>query len=289
MRFAFMVDPQEGLPYGRMLELAQAAESAGFESFVRSDHWLSLQGDWSAHATDAWTTLAGLARETTTIRLGTMVSPVTFRLPIALAKAVSTVDEMSDGRVELGIGAGWYEPEHARFGIPYPPMPERFEMLEEQLQILKGLWTEGLFDFQGRHYTLQDAVFEPKPVQRPHPPIIVGGYGKPRLVRLAAAYADELNLDNPTPEACTEVFGRLDDACRSVNRDPATVRRSAMLDWSGAIARASSSEQRKLISSYEPAGVDKLVLDAWPGPATAESVEALGREVVAAFQEASAT
>jgi alkanesulfonate monooxygenase SsuD/methylene tetrahydromethanopterin reductase-like flavin-dependent oxidoreductase (luciferase family) len=163
MRFAFMVDPQEGLAYERMLELAQAAESAGFESFLRSDHWLSLQGNWSAPATDAWTTLAGLARETTRIRLGTLVSPVTFRHPIALAKAVAGVDEMSHGRVELGIGAGWYEPEHVRFGIPYPPMPVRFEMLEEQLQVLIGLWTEESFTFAGRHFRLQNAVCEPSP------------------------------------------------------------------------------------------------------------------------------
>jgi alkanesulfonate monooxygenase len=284
MRFAFMVDPQEGLAYERMLELAQAAESSGFESFLRSDHWLSLQGDWSAHATDAWTTLAGLARETTSIRLGTLVSPVTFRQPIALAKAVATVDEMSHGRVELGIGAGWYGPEHERFGIRYPAMPERFEMLEEQLQILIGLWTAEVFSFHGRHYALEDAIFEPKPVQRPHPPIIVGGYGKPKLVQLAARYADELNLDNPAPEACREVFGRLDAACRAVDRDPAAVRRSAMLDWSGTSARAASSVQRQLISDYEKAGVEKIVLDGWPGPATAGSIETLGREVVAAFR-----
>lgn len=130
MRFAFMVDPQEGLPYDRMLELALAAESAGFEAFLRSDHWLSLEGNWDQHATDAWTTLAGLARDTTTIRLGTLVTPVTFRLPINLAKVVATVDEMSGGRVELGIGAGWYDPEHERFGIPYPSRPERFAMLD---------------------------------------------------------------------------------------------------------------------------------------------------------------
>lgn len=284
MRFAFMVDPQEGLPYSRMSELAQAAEAAGFESFVRSDHWLSLAGDWSAHATDAWTTLAALARETTRIRLGTMVSPVTFRLPIALAKMVTTVDEISGGRVELGIGAGWYEPEHLRFGIPYPSMAERFEMLDEQLQILIGLWTRPLFSFDGRHYRLRDAVFEPKPVQRPHPPIVVGGYGKPRLVRLAAMYADELNLDNPSPDYCREVFDRLDDACRAVSRDPATIRRSAMLAWDGANAHATPSEQRRLLSAYAVAGVQKIVLDAWPGPASPRSIEVLGREVLTAFR-----
>lgn len=283
MRFAFMVDPQEGLSYARMVELAQAAEHAGFDAFVRSDHWLSLQGDWSAGATDAWTTLGGLARETTRIRLGTMVSPVTFRLPIALAKAVTTVDEMSGGRVELGIGAGWYDPEHERFGIPYPPRAQRFEMLEEQLRILVGLWTEPSFTFDGRHYRLSAAVCEPKPLQRPHPPIVVGGYGKPRLVRLAASYADELNLDNPTPESCVEVYGRLDGACRAAGRQPGTVRRSAMLTWDSPIATAAPQVQRELLGRYAAAGVERLVLDGWPGPATPESIARLGREVLPAF------
>lgn len=283
MRFAFMVDPQEGLPYTRMLELAQAAEQAGFEAFVRSDHWLSLKGDWSAHATDAWTTLAGLARETTRIRLGTMVSPVTFRLPIALAKVVATVDEMSDGRVDLGIGAGWYDPEHERFGIPYPPMGERFKMLEEQLQILIGLWTRPRFSFDGRLYRLRDAICEPKPVQRPHPPIVVGGYGRARIVRLAATYGDELNLDNPTPESCEEVFGRLDNACRAAGREPGTVRRSAMLAWDGPVASAPPREQRELFARYATVGVQRIVLDGWPGPSTPESIALLGREVLPAF------
>ena len=284
MRFAFMVDPQEGLPYSRMCELAQMAEAAGFESFVRSDHWLSLKGDWSAHATEAWTTLAALARDTTRIRLGTMVSPVTFRLPIELAKMVTTVDEISAGRVDVGIGAGWYDAEHERFGIPYPSLAERFEMLEEQLQILIGLWTRSHLSFEGRHYRLRDAVCEPKPVQRPHPPIVVGGHGKPKLVRLAAMYADELNLDNPSPDDCREVFVRLGNACRAVSRDPAAVRRSAMLAWDGANAHATPSEQRRLLSAYALAGIQKIVLDAWPGPASPRSIEVLGREVLAAFR-----
>jgi F420-dependent oxidoreductase-like protein len=284
VRFAFMVDPQEGLGYSAMLELAQAAEAARFETFVRSDHWLSLAGDWTADATDAWTTLAGLARETTRIRLGTMVSPVTFRLPIALAKAVATVDEMSGGRAELGIGAGWYDAEHDRFGIPYPPMPERFEMLEEQLQVITGLWTQPRFDFEGRHYRLRNAVCEPKPVQRPHPPIVVGGYGKPRLLRLAARYADELNLDNPTAAAAREIFASLDAACREAGRDPGSLRRSVMLAWDGEIARAKPAAQRHLLEPYAAAGVERMVLDAWPGPTTVDGVGVLGREVVAAFE-----
>jgi F420-dependent oxidoreductase-like protein len=284
MQFAYMVDAQEGLAWGTMVELAQAAEAAGFATFVRSDHWLSLRGDWDAHTTDAWVTLGGLGRETSRIRLGTMVSPITFRLPIALAKAVATADEMSGGRIELGIGAGWYEPEHERLGIPFPSMSERFSMLEEQLEILRSLWTGEVFSFDGAHYELRDAVCLPRPVQRPHPPIVLGGYGKPRLLALAAAYADELNLDTPTPEQARQIFAALDDACRARGRDPGTLKRSVMLDWNGGVATATAAEQRRILAPYAEIGVQRMVLDAWPGPAgNPEAVERLGREVTAAF------
>jgi F420-dependent oxidoreductase-like protein len=284
MRFAFMVDPQEGLTYSRMRELAQEAEAAGFEAFLRSDHWLSLQGNWTAPANDAWTTLAALARDTTRIRLGTMVTPVTFRQPVALAKIVATVDEISGGRVELGLGAGWYDPEHHRFGIPYPSLGERFDILEEQLAIVTGLWTESIFNFHGRHYQLREAICEPKPVQQPHPPIILGGSGKPRLVRLTSIYGDELNLDGASPDEAREIFARLDAACRAINRDPQAVVRSVMLDWSDGTAHASTSDQRRLFSAYALAGVDRIVLDAWPGSMTPRMIETFGREVLAPFR-----
>jgi F420-dependent oxidoreductase-like protein len=281
MRFALMVDPEEGLRYAEMLELARAADAAGFESFVRSDHWLSLDGAWGRPATDAWTTLAGLARDTTRIRLGTMVSPVTFRHPVALAKVVATVDEMSGGRVELGLGAGWYEPEHVRFGLPNPPRRERFEWLEEYLQIVLGLWTQPTFSFVGRHYLLRDAVCEPKPLQRPHPPLVVGGYGRPRIVELAAAYADELNLDSPAPTTCREVFARLVDTCRAIGRDPAAVGRSAMLMWGAADAALPAPEQRARVAEYRDAGVQRIVLNVWPGPGNTAMIERFGRDVIA--------
>ncbi len=283
MRFALMVDPQEGLDYARMVELAQAAESAGFESFVRSDHWLSLEGDWHAHATDAWTTLGGLARETSRIRLGTMVTPITFRSPIALAKAVNTVDEMSGGRIELGIGAGWFAPEHERFGIPFPPLGQRYDMLEEQLQILMGLWSRPSFDFAGRYYQLHDAVCEPKPVQKPHPPVVLGGGGKPRLLSLTARFGDELNLDVATPESARLTFAALDQACLAVGRDPATVKRSVFVAWNGPEATATPAEQRRFFAPYAAAGIGRVVLDAFPGPVTPETVQLLGREVVPEF------
>jgi alkanesulfonate monooxygenase len=283
MQFALMVDPQEGLSYAKMLDLARAAEAAGFEAFVRSDHWLSLEGRWDRAASDAWTTLAGLARDTVRIRLGTMVSPVTFRHPVALAKIVATVDEMSGGRVELGLGAGWYEPEHERFGLPNPPRAERFELLEEQLQVVLGLWLEPSFSFQGRHYQLHDAVCEPKPIQHPHPPVVVGGYGKPRLLGLAARYATELNLDSPTPETCREVFSRLDGACRAVGREPAMVRRSAMLMWNVADAARPAAQQRDRMRAYGDVGVQRMVLNVWPGPGDPAMIERFGKDVIAAL------
>ncbi len=281
MQFALMVEGQEGITYRRMLELARAAEAAGFDAFVRSDHWLSLEGAWDRPATDAWTTLAGLARETGRIRLGTLVSPITFRLPVAIAKIVATVDEMSDGRVELGLGAGWYDPEHERLGIPYPARAERFARLEEQLQIIRGLWTRPELTFEGRFYRLRQAVCEPRPLQRPHPPIVVGGYGRAGIVCLAATYAYELNLDTPTPDACQRVFGALDEACRAAGRDPEELRRSAMLLWTPELAGAAPAAQREHLARYAAAGVQRIVLNVDPERTGAGAVERLGSEVVA--------
>jgi len=274
-----MVEPQEGMAYRQLRELALRAEAAGFEGFFRSDHWLSLEGLFERPATDAWTTLAGLARETSSIRLGTLVSPVTFRHPVALAKIVSTADEMSDGRIELGLGAGWHDPEHLRFGLPYPPMRERFDMLEEQLAIITGLWTRASFSFEGHHYRLRDAVCYPKPVQQPHPPIIVGGYGKPRTVRLAARFGDELNLDTPAPADCARVSGRLDEECRISGRDPASIGRSAMIPWPD----GSWEARRRRIRAYAAAGVERLYLNVGAGLPDAEDIGRFGREVVEAI------
>jgi F420-dependent oxidoreductase-like protein len=271
-----MAEPQEGMGYGQLLDLARRAEAAGFEAFFRSDHWLSLEGAFERPATDAWTTLAGLARETTSIRLGTLVSPVTFRHPVALAKIVATADEMSAGRIELGLGAGWHDPEHLRFGLPYPAMPERFDMLEEELAIIRGLWTTASFNFDGHHYRLRDAVCEPKPVQRPHPPIIVGGYGKPRTVRIAARLADELNLDSPEPADCARVFGRLDEECRTIDRVPTSIAHSAMIPWPA----GPRETWRRRVSAYAAAGVDRLYLNVATGLRDLGDVERFGQQVI---------
>lgn len=230
MRFALMIEGQQGLSYAEQLALARRAEAAGFEAFYRSDHYNSFPGADGLPTTDAWAVLAGLARETTTIRLGTLASPVTFRLPGVFAKMVTTIDEMSGGRIDVALGAGWHEAEHSRLGIPYPPIGERAEMLEEQLEILLGLWTgpDG-WSFAGRHYRLDDALFRPRPVQQTRPPIIIGGEGTPRSLRIAARFADEFNMTRSGPERVADWFGRLDAACVAVGRDPATLVKSVLV------------------------------------------------------------
>ena len=227
MHFAIMLEPQQGITYAEQLAVAQRAEAAGFESFFRSDHYQSFPGPQDLPTTDAWTVLAGIARETSTIRLGALVSPVTYRLPGPFAKIVTTVDEMSGGRVEVALGTGWHELEHARLGIPFPPVAERAEMLEETLAILHGLWEEpDGWSSDGPHWRVVDALFRPKPVQRPHPPILVGGGGTPRGLRIAARYADEFNITDTDRGVIAKRYAALDDACRAIGRDPAEIRRS---------------------------------------------------------------
>jgi F420-dependent oxidoreductase-like protein len=230
MRYALMIEAQQGLTYADLLAIARRAEAAGFEAMFRSDHYESFPGPPGRPTTDAWTVLAGLARETERIRLGVLVSPVTFRHPGAFAKIVATVDEMSGGRVEAGLGAGWNEDEHRRHGFAFPPIADRADMLEEQLAIVHGLWDEpDGWTYEGRHYRVEDAIFHPKPVQRPRPPIIVGGEGSARSLRLAARYADEFNVTSSDPARVADRLARLDEACRAIGRDPATIRRSAMV------------------------------------------------------------
>jgi len=230
MRYALMIEPQQGCSYGDQLAIAKRAEAAGFEAFFRSDHYDSFPGESGRPTTDAWTVLAGLARETERIQLGVLVSPVTFRHPGTLAKIVATVDEMSGGRVVVGLGAGWNEPEHAHHGLAFPPIDVRAEMLEEQLAILRGLWQEpDGWSFAGRHYTVPGSLFRPRPVQRPAPHVIVGGEGSPRSMRIAVRYADEFNLSSSTPERAAERFAKLDEAARAAGRDPSTLVHSSMV------------------------------------------------------------
>jgi F420-dependent oxidoreductase-like protein len=212
-------EPQEGATYDDLLAVARRTEDLGFDAFFRSDHYVAFSGDGLPGPTDAWITLAGLARETKRIRLGTLVTPVTFRRPGPLAISVAQVDQMSGGRVELGLGTGWFDGEHTAYGMPFPPMKTRFEMLEEQLQIARGLWSDGPFSFDGTHYELVDAPALPKPVQRPGPPIILGGYGATKTPRLAATYADEFNVPMGPVDVTAQQFERVREACKATGRD----------------------------------------------------------------------
>ncbi|WP_100839961.1 LLM class F420-dependent oxidoreductase [Kitasatospora fiedleri] len=224
MDFRIFVEPQQGMDFAQQAATAQVAESLGYDGFFRSDHYLAVgPGPGLPGPTDSWVTLAGLALRTSTIRLGTLLSAATLRLPGPLSIQVAQVDEMSGGRVELGLGAGWYEEEHAAYGIPFPA--RRFGPLEEQLQILRGLWATPAgktFDFAGEHYRLTGCPALPKPVQRPHPPIIVGGRGPRRTPELAARYADEYNVGFVRPEVARAQFDRVRDACRALGRDSGT-------------------------------------------------------------------
>jgi F420-dependent oxidoreductase-like protein len=225
MRFALMAEPQQGLTYAEILALARAAEAAGFEAFLRSDHYSSFPGRSDLPTTDAWATLAGLARDTERIGLGSLVSPVTFRTPGELAKVAATVDEMSGGRVEVGLGAGWNELEHRRHGFAFPDLKTRFDMLEEQLAIVHGLWTGAPgWSYTGRFWQVDEAHFAPVPTGGPrgrHPRIIVGGSaGGPRTARLAATYADEYNHSRAEVGGARAAFEGVRLACLHRGRDP---------------------------------------------------------------------
>jgi F420-dependent oxidoreductase-like protein len=224
MELRIFAEPQEGASYDQQLAMAQAAETHGFGAFFRSDHLRRIKpGSGLPGPTDSWVTLGALARETSTIRLGTMVTSGTFRLPGLLAVAVAQVDAMSGGRVELGLGTGWFEAEHAAYGIPFPPFGERFDRLEEQLTILTGLWgtpVEERYSFEGTYYSLVDSPALPKPLQRPYPPIIVGGLGARRTPALAARFASEFNVPFAPVDVTAERIQGARAACEAAGRDP---------------------------------------------------------------------
>ena len=244
MRFALMTEPQQGLTYDEILALARAAEAAGLEAFFRSDHYASFPGPTGLPTTDAWATLAGLARDTSTIRIGSLVSPVTFRVPGTFAKQVATVDEMSGGRVEVGMGAGWNDADHLQLGIPFPPLKERYDRLEEALAIVHGLWTEpDGWNYRGATWQVTDALFRPRPTTagRRHPNLILGGEGGPRLARLVATHADEFNRTSASPGNVRDAYQRVRAACAAAGRDPDSVVLSAMV---GVLVADSESEMR---------------------------------------------
>ena len=240
MRYALMLEPQQGMTYADQLAAAKRAEANGFDAFFRSDHFASFPGEAGKPTTDAWSVLAGLARETQRITLGALVSPVTFRHPGTFAKVVTTVDEMSGGRIEVGVGAGWNDLEHRQLGLAFPSIEQRADLMEDQLAILHGLWGESDgWSYDGiTGISVRDALFRPRPVDvagRPtttiggkRPRILIGSGGSPRSYRIGARYADEYNLSSASPDRAAEVRGKLDEACRAIGRDPGTLARSTM-------------------------------------------------------------
>jgi F420-dependent oxidoreductase-like protein len=231
MQLRIFTEPQQGADFSTLLRVAKATEDFGFDAFFRSDHYLKM-GDVSGlpGPTDAWITLAGIALRTERIRLGTLVSPVTFRYPGPLAISVAQVDQMSGGRAELGLGTGWFDAEHEAYAIPFPGLGDRFELLEEQLAVITGLWAASdaePFSFSGKHYTVTDSPGLPKPVQQPRPPVIIGGWGSKRTPRIAAAYADEFNSGFGSVSDTQSAFDRVRAAVEAAGRPASSMLYSA--------------------------------------------------------------
>jgi alkanesulfonate monooxygenase SsuD/methylene tetrahydromethanopterin reductase-like flavin-dependent oxidoreductase (luciferase family) len=273
MRYALMLEPQQGMSYADQLAAAKRAESNGFDGFFRADHFASFPGESGQPSTDAWAVIAGLARETERITLGVLVSPVTFRHPGVFAKVATTVDEMSGGRVEVGVGAGWNDEEHRQLGLAFPSISERADLMEDQLAILHGLWGEpDGWSYDGiTGIRLRGSLFRPRPVDVPgrpttpvggkRPRIIVGGQGSPRSYRLAARFADEFNLSSSSPQKATEVGRRLDEACGAIGRDPVTLARSTMAGiLVGRTEAEVAARERTLLAAF---GADAETGEAW--------------------------
>jgi F420-dependent oxidoreductase-like protein len=275
-------EPQMGATYDELLAVARRAEETGFDAFFRSDHYLTMGGDGLPGPTDAWVTLAGLARETSRIRLGTLMTAATFRLPGPLAIAAAQVDQMSGGRVELGIGAGWFEAEHTAYGIPFPSLGERFDRYEEQLAVVTGLWNTPpgeTFGFDGKYYEVVDSPALPKPVQAGGIPVLVGGKGKTRTPRLAARYASEFNVPFSSAEDNARLFAGVREACEEAGRDPSS------LVYSSALVLCVGKDEADLARRAAAIGrdVDELREHGVAGT-PAEAADIIGRYVEAGSQ-----
>src|SRR4051794_8731945 len=242
VRVGLMIEGQEDVSWDQWVALARACEESGIETLFRSDHYLSVQGAQGRASLDAWATVNALAAITSRLRLGTLVSPATFRHPSVLAKMVVTADHVSGGRVELGMGAGWLDAEHRAYGFPFAPTRTRMDVLAEQLEIVHRSWEPGPFSFRGEHYEIEDLDALPKPVQQPHPPLLVGGSGGPRSLALAARWADEYNMPFASPERCREVRDAL----------PEALALSVMIRLDDAAP--------ELLREYETAGVERVML-----------------------------
>ncbi len=283
MKVRILLEPRYGATYEQLVAMAKTAEETGFDAFFRSDHYLGITADdTSLVPTDSWTTIGGLARETTRVRLGTLMTAATFRHPGQLAVVVATADAMSGGRVELGIGTGWYEREHQYFGIPFPPTGERFDRLEEALAIITGLWTTEpgeRFSFEGRHWQIDGCANFPRSAERSRPRIIVGGVGPKRTPRIAARYADEFNAAlSASDSGVVENFRRI---CEEVGRDPDTVSISTVLPVSCGATRQEAEARRDRLGEAGrrllSAGVVGTPADV---VARAETSRTLGADVV---------
>jgi F420-dependent oxidoreductase-like protein len=276
MDFRVFIEPQNGATYDDQLALARAAEQLGFDGFFRSDHYLTMddRNGGLPGPTDSWTTLAGLARETSRIRLGTLVSSATHRVPAVLAIQVAQVDQMSGGRVELGLGTGWFEREHFAYGIPFPE--KRFGMLEEQLELITGLWSSPVgegYSFEGEHYTLVNAPGLPKPTQE-HIPIIVGGSGPSRTPAIAARFADEYNAGFATVAPLAERIARVRAACEAIGRDPSSI----VMSIAGTTAAGATAAEQTRRADAAGRSLDDLRLGGFAGSAAevADKVGTLG-------------
>ncbi|MGY1712639.1 LLM class F420-dependent oxidoreductase [Geodermatophilus sp. SYSU D00758] len=272
MQLRIFTEPQQGATYDDLLAVARRTEETGFDAFFRSDHYLAMGGDGLPGPTDAWVTLAGLARETSRIRLGTLMSAATFRLPGPLAIAVAQVDRMSGGRVELGLGSGWYGAEHTAYGIPFPELGERFDRFEEQLAVVTGLWSTPVgetFDFAGEHYRLAGSPALPKPLQDGGVPVLVGGRGRKRTPRLAARYAAEFNVPFSSAEENARLFAGVREACEEAGRDPAS------MVFSSALVLCVGRDEAEL--ARRAAAIGREVDEHGAAGTPAEVVDVLGR------------
>jgi F420-dependent oxidoreductase-like protein len=284
MRVSLMIEGQEGVTWEDWRALAGTCEEHGVEALFRSDHYLSVEGHVGRGSLDAWATLAALAAVTSTVRLGTLVSPATFRHPSELAKVVVTTDHVSGGRVELGMGTGWLEAEHEAYGFPFPPFAERLAQLEEQLEVISREWAEGPFSFEGKRYEIRELDALPKPVRRPRPNLILGGRGGPRSLALGARFADEYNTVFQTTEECAAIRRDLDEACRREGRDPMPL--SLMTGWLVGEDRAELLDRAGRLAEWRghDGGAESFldsVPDAWITGTLDEATERL-RELAAA-------
>jgi F420-dependent oxidoreductase-like protein len=288
MRVCLMIEGQEDVSWDQWVALAEACERSGIEALFRSDHYLSVEGSRDRGSLDAWATINALAAITSRVRLGTLVSPATFRHPSVLAKNVVTADHVSGGRVELGLGAGWLEAEHRAYGFPFARTGTRMDVLAEQLEIVHRSWKPGPFSFTGEHYRIEQLDALPKPVQQPHPTLLVGGSGGPRSLKLAAQWADEYNTIFASADRCRELRGRLDDACEAAGRErlPLSLMTGVVLgsdvgeqpdSWIAGTVEQAAEQLREL----EAAGVERVMLQHGRHE-DIETVEVIGRQLAPA-------